>query len=85
MADEYVKFERKSNGHFYVWDRCFTTPLYDLNDPPLGLGSALVTVFGALTPIEITTGEDAAFVIFKNFLEGERQALVTQIADAVGP
>jgi hypothetical protein len=79
-----VKFYRQSNGHYYVWDGCFTTPLYDLNDPSLGLGTAINEVFGdTLTAITVVSADDSYFVSFQNFLLASRQALVQQVADAV--
>lgn len=79
-----VKFHRQSNNHFYLWDGCFTNPMYDLNDPALGLGNDINAVYGVnLDVIPVEPADDDEFQAFQNFLQGRRNALVAQIAAAV--
>lgn len=79
-----VKYQRVSNGHFYIWDGNFTNPAVDLNDPPLGIGGAINEVYDyTVAAIVIEEQDDDEFQVWLNFLQANRNALVAQIAAAI--
>lgn len=81
-----VKYYRESDGHYYIWDGNFANPMYDLNDPALGLGNDLNEIYAdTLTAINIELVDDDEFEAFMDFLTAYRAVLVQQIANAVNP
>lgn len=79
-----VKFQRQTNGHYYIWDGNLANPAIDLNDPALGIGNDLNEIYDdTLTPIYIETVDDDEFEAFLNLLDAGRDKLALDVAAAV--